>query len=385
MIPFRNFKRFFLKAVRQPVYATSVALKRIFAYGAYHWRNGESSVPEALTFFLTRACNLRCKMCGQWGDVGVRRDSGGQQFQKDWLSLEQIRNVIADVRSFRPSITLFGGEPLLHPQVIDIIREIRAQKMHSLVITNGTLLGAMAEEIVSAGLDELNISIDGPEDLHDEIRGMPGLYSKIISGIEAVNRVKGALGRSKPLINIQCTITKFNYLKLPEMLEVARRAKANSLTFHHLIFLSKELIEQQKRVDEMLFCSSRDWEGFVFEAGIDPERLDEIKRGILSAPHAFNIDFFPNFSTKGLREYYSNPEYLPSEYPSRCLSPWVCAYIFPDGEVRPCLNCSFSFGNVLHERFLRIWNSQEALRYRRALKSEGIFPACRRCTELYRY
>ena len=69
----------------------------------------------------------------------------------------------------------------------------------------------------------------------------------------------------------------------------------------------------------------------------------------------------------------------------RCLSPWIVAYVFPDGEVRPCLNFSYSFGNIRRERFSRIWNNAQAKLFRDTLKKNRIFPVCARCTELYRY
>ncbi|MFH0827643.1 MAG: SPASM domain-containing protein, partial [Candidatus Omnitrophota bacterium] len=84
-------------------------------------------------------------------------------------------------------------------------------------------------------------------------------------------------------------------------------------------------------------------------------------------------------------DYYLNSAYLPSAQNSRCLSPWLTAYVFPDGEVRPCLNFSYSFGNIKEEEFISTWNNARAARFRNTLKTNKIFPACVRCTELYRY
>jgi len=384
MIPLRNVRRFVGKALRQPAYAVRVAAKRLGAYAAYRSGTGRSPAPEAITFFLTRLCNLRCKMCGQWGDQGVTKKEGAGVL-KDMLAEETVVRVLDEVGAVRPNITLFGGEPLLHPQIVPIMAAVKERSMHGLVISNGTLLDRVADEIVKMGWDELNISVDGDQALHDEIRGLPGVLGRIMEGIGRVNAAKKASGRSKPLINLQCTITKYNYERLEVLLDVARQAQAASLTFHNLIFLGPKVIEEQGRVDRMLGCSSRDWEGFVFDPEIDPKKLFEKMRGILGRPAPFSVDFYPNFTQKGMAEYYLRPDYLPSEYAPRCVSPWICAYVFPDGGVRPCLNCSFAFGNVEETPFLKIWNSAEAVRYRQALKKEGIFPACRRCTELYRY
>jgi len=63
----------------------------------------------------------------------------------------------------------------------------------------------------------------------------------------------------------------------------------------------------------------------------------------------------------------------------------MSAYIFPDGEVRPCLNLDYSYGSIKNNKFTEIWNGAAAVKYRRVLKEKNIFPVCVRCTELYRY
>lgn len=384
MIPLRNAKRFFYKTLEQPGYAFRVFSRRLAASFYYNLGNGRSSYPEAITLFLTHRCNLRCKMCGQWGEGGITKKQSAQYIQEE-LSLNELTVFINDVSSFKPNITLFGGEPLLFPGCVELIRYIKQEGMHCLMITNGSLLENLARGIVESGLDELNVSLDGGQQLHDEIRGMPGIFERITAGLEKINYFKEKEHKKKPLINLQCTITKFNYQNLEQMLDAAKRQKANSLTFHNLIFLSRSIVDKQKEFDKTLNCSSLDWEGFVFEPEIDPKLLEEKRREILSKKHDFSIDFYPNFSCAELKDYYENPCYLAPAGEHRCLSPWLVAYIFPDGEVRPCLNLSYSFGNVKEERFLKIWNNSQARHFRMILKDNKIFPACVRCTELYRY
>lgn len=131
--------------------------------------------------------------------------------------------------------------------------------------------------------------------------------------------------------------------------------------------------------------SSNNWKGFVFQSGIDPELLIQKIRLIKAMPKKVFVNFYPNFSNNEIVDYYRNPRYLPKSYEPRCLSPWMSAYVFPDGEVRPCLNIGYRFGNVTTEHFKDLWNSEAARRYRSLLKQRNIFPACIRCTELFRY
>jgi MoaA/NifB/PqqE/SkfB family radical SAM enzyme len=384
MFPRKNLKRFFYKAIRQPVYASRVFFKRIQAAFYYLFGNGRSSYPEAVTLFLTHRCNLHCKMCGQWGEGGVTSKQGSKYINAEFTPNE-LKAVVDDMASFKPNITLFGGEPLLHCDAIEIIKYIKQKGMHCLVITNGFLLEGLAEKIVDSGLDELNVSLDGRARLHDQIRGFPGLFDKIMVGLKRVQYFKSQKKKHRPLINLQCTVTKYNCEYLEQLLEVAEEAKADSLTFHHLIFVDRESIERQKAYDILLGCSSSDWEGFAFEPGIDPEALYTKIQEIISVRRRFNVDFYPNLSRKAMIEYYQDHRYMPSEYHCRCLSPWIAAYIFPDGEVRPCLNASYSFGNIKNMGFSEIWNNEKAVNFRKILKENKTFPLCARCTELYRY
>jgi len=203
-------------------------------------------------------------MCGQWGEGGVTRQEGAIALDKQ-LSQQEVCSVIDDIAGFSPNITLFGGEPLLFPGCVELIRYIKNKGLHCLMITNGSLLERYAQDIVSAGLDELNLSLDGGSALHDEIRGMPGLFSRIMAGVDKINYFKATIKSKRPLINLQCTITRYNYLCLEQLLDVAAALKADSLTFHNLIFLNKAILQKQAIIDASLDSSSKDWEGFIFD------------------------------------------------------------------------------------------------------------------------
>jgi MoaA/NifB/PqqE/SkfB family radical SAM enzyme len=350
----------------------------------YYFSKGFAPAPEALTFFLTHRCNLRCKMCGQWGENGATKLLSGEEINRE-LDIKDYKDLIDGLSGFKPAITLFGGEPLLYKNAPELIAYVNAKGIHCLMITNGSLVFETASKLVESGLDELNVSIDGNREMHDTIRGIPGIFDKIVDGLKKLAQIKKERGTKKPFINIQCTITKYNYKNLEEMLKVAAETGASSLTFHNLIFTPCELLEKQKTIDFELKASSDAWQGFNFAPEIDPEVLFKKINSILKNKYPFDIDFFPNFSRQGLIEYYRNPQYAPREYPARCMSPWLTAYIFPDGEVRPCLNSTFSFGNIRQTTFLEAWNSLEARKFRTFLRKNKVFPLCVRCTELYRY
>jgi MoaA/NifB/PqqE/SkfB family radical SAM enzyme len=123
LIPVRNLKRSLAKAARQPGYALKVAIKRLTAQAYYCLGNGRSSLPEAITLFLTHRCNLRCKMCGQWGESGVTKNMDTATVRGE-LGLGELKRFVKEIRYFRPNVTLFGGEPLLYAGCPELVREI---------------------------------------------------------------------------------------------------------------------------------------------------------------------------------------------------------------------------------------------------------------------
>jgi len=358
--------------------------KSLLAPMEYHLGDDcHASTIKQIDMKITHMCNLRCRMCYEWGETGHQRqvDRGKPAV----LPLDAVENLFDDCRGERTFYSLFGGEPLLHPAAVDLIGRIKAKGMHCLIITNGFLVKNLAERLVASGLDELNVSLDGDRDLHDDIRGMPGLFDAIMAGLQAVHEIKKRGRRKKPLVNLQCTITKYNYEHLEEMTRVAAAAGADSLTFHNLIFLDTTVLERQRSHDAELGCSSADWKGFVFEPGIDVDLLWQKMSEIRAGRYPFSVDFYPNFTHAELKEYYGNPGYAPAGTTGACMSPWIVGYVFPDGEVRPCLNSTYSYGNVKNAPFRAIWNSDKAVAYRHHLKKVRAFPVCARCTELYRY
>ncbi|MGM0441722.1 MAG: radical SAM protein [Elusimicrobiota bacterium] len=379
MFPLKNFKRNLHKFIHQPGYGIKVFLKRLKASFYYKGGEGKAPLPEAVTLFLTKRCNLKCKMCGQWGDKGVTRT--GENIQPD-MPFKELKKIILSLAEFKPSITLFGGEPLLYSEIDKVIKLIKNEDMHCVMITNGYLLDKYAKVITKEEVDELNISIDGPGEVHDEIRGIKGLYNKIKSGVNAVNNIRTG---KKPLINLQTTITKYNMDNLLDMLDVAEDFGADSITFHHLIFLNKKAIENTD--SEYPDLGTKDWNGFVFEPGIDPKKLvtkiEKIKREGRKRP--FDVNIYPNFSKKEINGYYTSKDYFPDSYSGKCKSSWICAYIFPDGELRPCLNFKYSFGNLKQKKFNDVWNGKKAIKFRKLLTENSRFPVCSRCTEIFRY
>ena len=387
MIPLKNIKRLIAKASQQPAYAVHAARMRLLSMLSYRLLRGRSAPPETISLLLTHQCNLHCRMCGQWGERGSLKNLP-PSITRAYLDIPLIEKLIEQVKGFHPTITLFGGEPLIHPQWAEVVGLVKGAGLRCNMITNGILLKKRAEEAVQLSLDEIIFSLDGPAEVHDRIRGGKGVFRRALEGFQHLARVKKKYGRKKPLVNVNTVIWEENQAMLQEIVRQAARFKANTITFHHLIFVDKGAFDETEQVTQAaLAFGSPDWAGFIRDElpRIDPERIIEQKRMIEGEKGAVSAFFYPNFSDEEIRAYYGSFSFLPSSYKRRCMSPWMVAYVLPDGGVKPCLSLGYSMGNLHDASFQDIWNGERAVQFRRLLRERRYFPVCPRCTEFSRF
>jgi radical SAM protein with 4Fe4S-binding SPASM domain len=130
--------------------------------GAVEWR--PSTRPTLVYLKLFDNCNLRCQMCDCW------------KMPRDRLSARHVDAVLASILSARPYAVRFtGGEPLLYRDLDALVRQTAETGTRPIVISNGRILDRRIDGLVEAGLAELVVSIDGPQTVHDAIRGLPSL------------------------------------------------------------------------------------------------------------------------------------------------------------------------------------------------------------------
>ncbi|OGP83735.1 MAG: hypothetical protein A2Z08_07850 [Deltaproteobacteria bacterium RBG_16_54_11] len=387
MIPLKNIRRIIAKASQQPGYALHAARMRILSALSYRFRDGKSALPETISLLLTYRCNLHCRMCGQWGERGSLK-SLLSVITRRYLELPLIERLIKEVKTFHPTITLFGGEPLLHPQWEEVVKLIKGAGLRCNMISNGILLKKRAEEAVRLGLDEIIFSLDGPAEVHDRIRGGKGAFRRALEGFRQLERVKKRYGKKRPLVNVNTVIWEENQAILQEIVEQAACFGAQTITFHHLIFADQKAFDETEKISQVaLAFGSPDWAGFILDElpRIDPERIIAQKRLIEQAKTAVPAFFYPNLTDEEIRSYYSSFNFLPSSYKQRCLSPWMVAYVLPDGRVKPCLSLGYAMGDLHEASFKEIWNGERAVQFRCLLKQRGYFPVCPRCTEFSRF
>jgi MoaA/NifB/PqqE/SkfB family radical SAM enzyme len=162
--------------------------------------------PLCVSFEITYNCNARCKHCHLGGSAPENRAAPDELGR---ISRE-LSPVVAQVS---------GGEPLLRKDVEEIVRAIRRPGRAPFIVltTNGSLLtrekyGRLRE----AGVDEISLSLDYPDERHDEFRGIPGLFQKIRTLALGLKDVRNSG------ITLSCVIQRDNFRELPRLAELAR-------------------------------------------------------------------------------------------------------------------------------------------------------------------
>src|ERR1019366_5672049 len=172
-------------------------------------------MPTFVQLRVTNLCNLRCKMCGQWGETGIFRALGASTATEGEKERSRIRELIGLKREMgladyvrlldelapsRPIVSLFGGEPLLYPDILPLIREVKGRGLTCTLITNGWMLEEMAPALVETGLGAIMVSIDGPSELHNRIRGKADSFERAAAGVRAVARERDERGSAVPML-----------------------------------------------------------------------------------------------------------------------------------------------------------------------------------------
>lgn len=343
--------------------------------------NGKSIALSGVSFFLTWRCNLRCNMCNLWGEAGVSLLEEGRQE----LNFSDYKKIIDEISIFSPEAVLTGGEPLLHREWDKIVEYLKIKKFRNiLLLTNGTLLKKNAEKI--AGLiDSINVSIDGPEEIHNRIRKPRGVFLEIIEGIKSIEEFKKKKNTKIPYINIACTISDLNYRHLKELLEYFENSNLNinTVIFQHLEFIDEKGLNKTEEIYNKFGMKTSIWKGFVYK----PEKIDieylieEIKEIKKTKYRNVYPVFFPDFTEEEMRKYYTFPSEFPQTIPKGCLGPYLEALITPYGDLWLCPD--YSLGNLKEGSFKKFWNSKKAREFRKSLLKGPMFPVCRCCGCFY--
>jgi radical SAM protein with 4Fe4S-binding SPASM domain len=277
------------------------------------------------------------------------------------MSLREIKAVIAETEEmlkawaeaygidFSPSFNITGGEPFLHGDIFEILEELRRRHFDVYLLSNGTLIDAEKANFLSwVGVKGVQVSIEGPEEIHDLIRGK-GSFSSSLGGI-------GHLLDAGIRVSLNVTLSDINSEHFRDMIALSSSLGVQSLGFSRLVpsgrgagLLNRMLAKN--RVQELY--------GTIFS--VKSNGL-EIVTGDPVASQMSSIDDMSDAGT----------------VPRGGCAAGVSGFtILPDGTMTPCRRLPVPIGNVRKDALREVWATSEVLG---ALRDKSRYSGkCGRC------
>lgn len=337
---------------------------------------------QQISIKITNACNLRCKTCGQWGETGYNFSKPAEEL-KQIVPASRYLELVDEAEKDKPIYYIWGGEPFLYPDLMKVTAKIKEKKSILALVTNATYLEEHAEEIVDQGWDALMFSLDGPEAIHDEVRGRKGTFQKVAKGIEAVQRIKKEKKKTLPWIMPLITVSVSNADSLDGILQAAKQLNTDCAVIYYSWFTDETIGKLHTQTFQKEFgINPSAWKGYLFNHQVDTQALLESKKRIAGQKWGFPVIYIPELKDKDLPLYYQDPSQFFGYGP--CISPWMVTELMPNGDVATCRDYpDYITGNIMGQKLSDIWNGEKYVRFRKALKNNGgTFPLCSRCCGL---
>jgi radical SAM protein with 4Fe4S-binding SPASM domain len=308
-------------------------------------------------FHLTERCNLSCRHCYQSAAVSE-------------LNYEEICGAITEVKKtvqgwavdhdvdVSPSLHFTGGEPLVRRDLFAVLGYASGCGFSISLMTNGTLIDEKAaREIADAKVTDVQISLDGTENVHDSLRGR-GAHRRALDGVR--NLVAAGVET-----NLNVTVTRRNMTQTGELIRVAEEMGASGIAFSRLVpsGRGKGLMAEALTRDEVA----------CFYDGL--RRHEENSRIAV-----------------GSRDPLATIADIDVDVPQTELPVGGCAAgvfgvtIAADGSVMPCRRMDLPIGNIKNDSFRELWVESPVLvalrtreSYHGGCQSCTYWPVCRGC------
>jgi radical SAM protein with 4Fe4S-binding SPASM domain len=289
---------------------------------------GVRFMPLSVGVELTNRCNLNCPECVTGSGEMIRR--------KGDMDLDFYKRIITELKPSLLNVNLyFQGEPMLHPQFFSFIS--KSEGIHTSVSTNGSFLSVEnSERIMTSGLNEIIVSIDGfDQEVYSKYR-LNGDFYKVKEGIENLVAVRNRIGARVKII-LQFLVNRMNEHQI------------------HAITCYASDLNINLKLKSMQVNSKED------------------------------IPLWIPVSKKYSRYKKEGDNYsLKNSLPNRCARLWFNPVITWDGKVIPCCfdkNGEHVMGDLNHESFEEIWFGTRYMLFRRSILTERkMIPICRNCT-----
>lgn len=213
----------------------------------------EENRPPIVVWNLTKSCNLNCLFCYYAA-------------QKKSQKLASINSDLAQriVRQIKQAkikyLLLSGGEPLLYPKILSLVKIFTSASIRCGISTNGTLVNKkLALALKRAGLDYIGVSLDGLKATHNRLRNSTRAFSQALAGLKYAQGAGLKTG-------IRLTLNTYNYKNIKAIFSLAENLKVERLCFYHLVYSGRAKFAnydlsrpERRRAIKLIIELSVDW------------------------------------------------------------------------------------------------------------------------------
>jgi MoaA/NifB/PqqE/SkfB family radical SAM enzyme len=309
--------------------AAEPTLKSLYHTGT-RWRHSLSETwpslikarTEKITIAITAHCNLRCTGCRY-----------GRDFMPgSILPYELVEGVLEDAAKANiPAVRLYGGEPLLHPDLPKMVRAAGRLGVGAYLTTNAIVLGQKIAELHESGLRKATIGYYGEGEAYDRYVQRPGRYKRLVNSLDTT---RSLFGPDK--FDLQ-----FNFL-------LSKRS--NNIADFEKIRAMAERYDARIQIDIVHYSLPYFQDGPELDLQFGPADGDGLKR---MAEHLVKLKAVkPHLLTESEASLASIPDWALSQENIRIpCDAGKLLWIGADGSVKLCY-VTFDLGN-LHEKRLR--------------------------------
>ena len=335
-------------------------LKQSLYYSFQRYRTLQTDIIRALPIVILMphsACNCKCVMCDIWKDNKNLKQ----------LTEGDIQGLLSSLKKFGTrEVVMSGGEALLNPNFFRLCEILHQQNIKMSLLSTGLSLKKNVEQILT-WIDNIIVSLDGNEEVHDRIRNIPHAFQKLKEGVQLIKSID-----PKFRITARTVIHKLNFRIWDSIIDSAKEMGLDQISFLPADVSShafnREVLWSENRRHEIL---------------VEQNELPELSVVINGILENYEEDFESRFIAESPGKFRKIYNYYAAFYNlnpfpyKKCNAPWVSTVIEADGTVRPCFFHE-PIGNIRDNSLEEILNSKESIRFRKDLDM-GSNSTCVKC------
>lgn len=293
-----------------------------------------------ISWNTTNACNMYCDHC--YRDAGCKAE--------EELSTEEAKTLLNQIAKAGFKIMIFsGGEPLMRPDIIEVVEHAVSVGLRPVFGTNGTLITEeMAHRLKKAGTMGMGISLDSlDKEKHNQFRKFPNAWEGAVQGMR--NCKKAGLA-----FQIHTTVMDWNQHELEAITDFA---VAEGAVAHHIFFL----VPTGRGAN-------------IEEESLRAKAYEDVIERIMKKQQEVPIELKPTCAPQFMR--IAAQMGMKMRFGRGCLAGTSYCIISPRGQVQPCAYLNIPLGDVRETPFDEIWKNNEVLNRLRTLDYKGGCGTC---------